>query len=128
MTARDTPCPDRGRLRAFMLGELRDRDAAPLERHLATCARCNGIIDEFPAEDGVVAALRVRSEVLQDIDYGAVVPLIGRIRHIYVDTPGVDALTQTATAGPTVHAPRYDFLDAAEQPDELGRFAGYRVV
>lgn len=50
-------CPDRERLAAYEDGRLSEPVAAPLERHLESCAACRSAIDELRRTNPVVSAV-----------------------------------------------------------------------
>ena len=112
-----TSCPDEDALRHFAVGDVPEMEAGPLELHLAGCPRCVATLHDVADEDTLVAALRAQSS------------LTSRPR---IDEAVTSLITLLKSWSPSLSAPvneePLDFLTSSDQPGELGRFGGYRVL
>src|SRR5262245_13511894 len=128
-------CPLREDLQRFLLGQLSQEEAEPLERHLSECPTCVGALTDLKPHDGLVDVVAVvaRSPVLpveqirEDL-----------LRELY-RLPEADTRTQEKAPDGFPPPPGYHTtLDTAEQccdcltpppaPDEIGRFGPYEVL
>lgn len=140
----ETSCPTDDDFEALVTGTLDDEDRARLESHVEECVGCAQRLDT--AWKGC--------RLLVDVDSIHVVPVndkerkaIERGRQLLVDTStdsfeetiGVDGseidnghsggpLTEDPKTNQTLDMALFDRLGPAEGPDELARFAGYRVL
>jgi serine/threonine protein kinase len=104
-----TACPDRGVLVRLASGQLPAAEKAALEQHVAKCASCAGML----------RGLQGRDPSVQTIAADAPSPV------------GEQAATVDGTAAllqPAARSPSLTFLAPAQQPDEIGRLANYRVL
>jgi eukaryotic-like serine/threonine-protein kinase len=125
-------CPDPQVLQRFLLGQVSEAEADPLEQHVARCPRCLQIVASVHAEDGFVLAMRAQARTQVAPPNEAVSSLIDRLARLPLPeaaaaptlTGGGD--TPSLAADPTREL--FSFLAPPQSPDELGRLGGYRVL
>lgn len=73
-------CPDRERLAAYEDGRLSEPVAAPLERHLESCAACRSAVEELrrhdPVTKAVAGVLRLTARDNEPLDTGGAPPAV----------------------------------------------------
>jgi formylglycine-generating enzyme required for sulfatase activity len=142
-------CPDRETLERLLSGRLGGPIAEQLEQHLLQCAACASVADTLTAGDDWTAAIRARREIAGEEEIIArviddcqslgsrisadpsreTVSLGGRGADRPEDTPTeAGPVSASPGAAASVHQDEYYFLAPAEQPDEIGRLGGYRVL
>jgi serine/threonine protein kinase/formylglycine-generating enzyme required for sulfatase activity len=123
-------CPDAGRYRRMLSGELSPVEAEQLASHLETCPACAESVAGI-GDDTLAEALRAAATAPLDPEGACVEQIISRFR----EASGTDAAT-VSNAGatdselPAANAPdeKMSFLAPAQAPDELGRLGHYRVL
>jgi serine/threonine protein kinase len=125
------PCPDRSVLESLLQQGGAVDDVERLEHHLSTCVYCGEIVDGVLSADPL--AREVRGTVFTPDDT-AVRLLQSRLARLLPsasrraapdDTLAADETDLAATAAATSEFP---FLAAAQQADEIGRLAHYRIL
>jgi hypothetical protein len=130
-------CPDLKELQHYLLGKTSDAQAESMEQHLARCAACRRALSGVVVDDPLVDALRSQAKVRRPVN-----PMIDQlITHLHkVQPPPAGSAENTswataATPTPPVSPPAAllsdepcEFLAPAQEPDELGRLGGYRVL
>src|SRR3954468_9245169 len=81
-------CPDADTLERLLLGRVAGPDASTLEDHVSWCPDCAGRMASLPAEDELVAVMRLRSTVLGEVDREQVRELVERVRGSAHGPPG----------------------------------------
>ncbi|HVS36450.1 MAG TPA: protein kinase, partial [Gemmataceae bacterium] len=118
-------CPDSPTLQEYLLGRMSEEAAAVVEAHLASCPDCRKRLPAIPAEDDFVAEFRAQGLRPQPND-ALLDRMVDRLRGVVrvlpvgQDTPPPVASEETQTHGPS--------LTPAQQPDEIGRLGGYRIL
>lgn len=131
-------CPEPDELRRLLQGLLSGPEAGPLEEHLLTCSRCATRASQLPDQDELTAALRARRPL--DADEDVLAQVIERGRQLQAQAETIEPQdTQLGESSPAADSatglpqPReanelLELLSPPEQPDELGRLGGYRVL
>jgi formylglycine-generating enzyme required for sulfatase activity/serine/threonine protein kinase/Leucine-rich repeat (LRR) protein len=127
-------CPDRQTLEKLLLGDLPATERESLAEHLLHCDECVGAAETITVGDDLTEALRARHVMASD--QSAIQEVIDRAKQLRAtsETLEVDetivarALPQSAEIESPSHEEDITFLAPAEQPDELGRLGGYRVL
>lgn len=138
-------CPDRETLQQMLLGRIVPPRADELEQHLSQCDACASTADMMAAEDDWTEAIRAQRVLRGDEETIAVIIDRGQRLGVRMER-GSAADTVSIAQGPddgcrdeTPTEPsrgnpresedeRFDFLAPPQQPDELGRLGGYRVL
>jgi serine/threonine protein kinase len=133
-------CPDAASLRRYLLGDTPPPDAEAVEQHLATCPQCMQRLEGMRADDSLTLDLRAVA-VEQKSDSPEVLQLIQRLSRLGAlpseqATLAIDGSTpsEVPTAAGQVLDSRdqtqegFNFLKPAQQPDEMGRMDGYRIL
>ena len=115
MTA-EKACPSIADLERLLLGRLTGEHAARVRRHLDACPFCPARVDDLKLESRLMRVLSQRPTVSADEGSAGLTSLMTRLEQL-VSADGADESEDG-----------FAFLDPAESEDELGRFAGYRVV
>ena len=141
-----TPCPDRARLQQLLSGQTSDPEFSQLEAHLLHCDKCSREADALIPSAEVTAMLsRAETQVFRTREAEQVEQLIRKVRTLRSATSanveqtligageaGADRTPQETllNAGQTVavDASTVSFLRPAQQPDEIGRLGGYRIL
>ena len=127
-----TACPDLAGLREYLLGRMSEAPAAAVEAHLAECAACRKLLPTVPAEDDLVADFR--SQAGSPEPAGALLDrlagdLRGRLLPPDATTPADADSMAAATPSPLEGTPEWGLsLAPPQQPDEIGRLGGYRIL
>ncbi len=122
--SQDATCPPRDRLVDFLLGHLADAELALLEGHLSACGACGDTLRALNAEDTLVAL--ARSARAEPSDEALVEGLIERMREMHSGAD-VSRWRDEPVRDERAEGIR-NLLRPAEQADELGRLANYRVL
>ena len=130
-----TSCPDAPALRRFLLGQTAEEEFAPLEAHLLHCDHCLRAMRTLPADDPLISALQQgrasatpapRSELLEKLRL--------RLCEMEPVSRGQDTASGENTESAVPSSPfeaeggRGPSLAPPQQPDEIGRLGGYRVL
>jgi hypothetical protein len=111
------PCLDARQLERLLAGNVPAQELDSATRHLEECPRCAETLDGLLKHDTLMEVARSQTTVDVDPETDAVRGLIERIR-------GLHSLSTSPEATQEV----YPFLAPPEQPDEMGRLGGYRVL
>jgi serine/threonine-protein kinase len=113
-------CPDRRILREFLVGAISDDKADDIERHLAGCRACLNAARVLVPADAFLDALRagVAAGGLSPDDVDE--ELLSRLCQLGQQAGAASRADRTRTVD--------DFLEPAQFPGELGRFASYQVL
>jgi WD40 repeat protein/serine/threonine protein kinase len=125
-------CPDSSRLERLLNGALALAEVEELAQHLETCDRCADSARQLPSGDPLLEAVRSGLATTGD-PYSTRMPggLLQGLKSLH---PGNEPTVETRNISSGTPSPesgavnRHGFLAPAEQPGELGRFAGYRVL
>jgi tetratricopeptide (TPR) repeat protein len=131
----DPTCPDVAVLQQFLLGQVSEPETERLEEHLTECNRCSMLLEQLAGEDSLAKAMKSRSSILAEVEASTTERLIERMRGLRATRPEGGPGTPVSLSGadtPLLAAraqggPAYDFLDAADGPEEMGRLGSYRV-
>lgn len=141
-----TLCPDRAQLQQLLSGQTSDPEFSKLEAHLLQCDRCSQEADALIPSAEVTAMLsRAETQVFRTREAEQVEQLIRKVRTLHSGTlanveqtligagdAGAERTPQETllNAGQTVavDASAVSFLRPAQQPDEIGRLGGYRIL
>ncbi len=143
-------CPDQATLKQLLLDQLSGSRAAELEEHLLQCENCIQAAETLTDSDSLAAAIRDSQDMNFDEDTDpALAEVIQRAcqmrPHVETletdETLGLDQREQSpapqfeasTTSGAVPFDPGdfdepIDFLHPPQEPDELGRLGGYRVL
>jgi len=138
--AKASACPGVEDLERFLAGALPADSCEQLAAHLGGCAHCQEIAHTLKPSDTILDALRGQKPPASLHERETVEWLIrelkslGTGRHDPVETVAASSAPDESTP-PGGSAPLtqvteelYDFLAPPEQPGELGRLGGYRVL
>jgi serine/threonine protein kinase/WD40 repeat protein len=127
-------CPDSEILQNLLLGKLAAPEREELSEHLQTCEACVALADTLSPNDSLTAALRKRRVFpAPDEKLAEAIEKAKQIQPPQETVPegqcfGEDTSIPQSSADCTVKVPDTAFLHPAEQPDEMGRLGGYRVL
>ena len=127
-------CPDRETLENLLLGKLTGPNHESLEEHFLTCEKCASKIETLSGSDELTEAIRRRRVVEgQDSALNDVIEKAKQIRppqETIAEAISADQDTQSqpASLSQTTNLQELSFLNPAEEPDEIGRLGGYRVL
>ena len=131
-------CPDPQALKAFALGEGPSA-WEDLAEHIEACAKCLAALKTLSAEDTLVDAVRA-PETAPNVDQEFVRRLVGKVRSLLpasgrraeqcAATPASGAGDETLAheAESIEDVAGADGFAPPQEPDEIGRLAGYRVL
>jgi Leucine-rich repeat (LRR) protein len=132
----NTVCPGVVELQQLLDGKLPPDTLEPLVQHVEHCSGCADTVEQLLSSDTLAEALRapVAAPAAEDQVVGPLIERLRQLNRTSAEAPA--ALTQglpapgQASAAPAAAnlVPGLDFLAPAEQPDELGRLAHYRVL
>jgi predicted Ser/Thr protein kinase len=128
-----SPCPDRDTLHRLLLGQVAGPEGEQLAVHLEECGACCASAQNLVAEDTLSEAARVTAGIGDDPEGELVRTLIARLRRL-APFDGESSSEATAAEPGSVAPPlpaaeeTYSFLAPAQEPGELGRLGGYRVL
>jgi serine/threonine protein kinase len=130
-----TSCPSAPVLQRLLLGQSADEESVSLEAHLLHCDKCLQTIKSLPPDDALISSLQEgrnfatlspRSELLEKLRL--------RLQEMPVPSGGLDTATAENT-NPNAPFPSPELLveesvalAPPQQPDEIGRLGGYRVL
>jgi tRNA A-37 threonylcarbamoyl transferase component Bud32 len=133
------PCPDAAALRRYLLGQTPLPEADAVEQHLAACPRCLQSLEGLRADDSLT--LNLRAGAREQPDSPEVAELIQRLSRLGElpseqatqaldgSTPSEEPTASRPAGGVTEHTTKgFGFLGPAQQPDEMGRLGGYRIL
>lgn len=141
-----TVCPDRAQLQKLLSGQTSDPDFLKLEAHLLQCDHCSLEADALiPSTEVTAMLLRAETQVFRTREAELVEQLIRKVRTLRSRPPANEEQTLIGSedagsnqaphetllnAGQTVtvDASTVSFLRPAQQPDEIGRLGGYRIL
>ena len=125
-------CPGLANLREYLLGRMSEAPSAAVEAHLAACAECRKLLPTVPAEDDLVADFRSqagRPEPATALLDRLAGDLRGRLLPLDATTPADADSMAAATPSPLEGTPEWGLsLAPPQQPDEIGRLGGYRIL
>jgi len=104
-------------LQRLVAGSLSDKEIDEAARHLEECAHCIDSLDELLMHDDLAAAVRTRTAIPEEPEATQVHRLLEVVRAL-----------PTSLCESNRPCDRFDFLSPPEQPDEIGRLGGYRVL
>jgi WD40 repeat protein len=112
-----------------MLGQVAEAEAVPLEAHLSGCERCQALLGQLEASDGLVEILSGGQKLVADLPRGeAVEALMHRLHSLhptrFVTSGGAPGDTPVTDAGTEI----FDLLAPPQAPGELGRLGPHRIV
>jgi serine/threonine protein kinase len=129
-------CPNAETLRNYALGRVTEEQAHELERHLEDCGACVQVVESVASRDPLVTALAAPAGPILPSEYAEYAEVL--MRHLErlsaVPIPGGSpTVSEGATAPSGAEAAPLApdlaaFLGSAQQPDELGRLDGYRLL
>jgi Leucine-rich repeat (LRR) protein len=120
-----TSCPGPQQWQQLLVGQLPEREADELDRHLATCSACLESLRTMQANDTLVDAVRSQAATPLPPVPEAVQRLMQRLKLSIRSQDTVASLDQPADEpAPEGHA----FLAPAQGPGELGRLGSFRVL
>jgi len=133
-------CPDRKTLEQLLLDQLGEPQARELEEHLLGCEDCLRAAETLSESDGFTAEVRAArpASPAEESDPA----LAAAIRRAYAIRPGAETVQshETLSVDPARPEPTgsdvdedfedepIDFLHPPQEPDELGRLGGYRIL
>jgi anti-sigma factor RsiW len=129
-----SPCPDSQGLQRYLLGQVNDPEAEQIERHLSECRRCLTAVASLPAEDHLVQAMHAQAAGRREPPSAVVAELMRRLSRLRPPAAATEAPPTSPSLAPATITPGesvedvYDFLAPAQEPGELGRLGGYRVL
>lgn len=113
-------CPATSQLEKYLLGKLAADEAESIESHLDRCQRCFETLQELPAEDTTVTAIRQAGRARNSDGHSArVTRLTDRLRGAVASVPRP---VSEDVAGLLRR------MQPPQSPDELGRFGSYRLL
>ena len=130
-------CPSPEELRRLLLGQIPDPEGETLAQHLEGCDECSARVDSIEADDTLIEAARagavtLSSQIELEVGNELHAPSSEMWR---LNTPASAARTgvfDSSSASPNgsveVKVEDYAFLAPAQEPDELGRLAHYRIL
>lgn len=130
-------CPGRDLLSSHLLGRVRGPQAESIDEHLANCESCLQTARDLETEDEFTSAMRANkvARVGSPSEIAAVIQRGKRLRTEIETTNSGDTLGESGRRrqtefeqDETTQLEPIDFLNPAEQPDEIGRLGGYRVL
>ena len=122
-------CPDPQQWRRLLLGDVSDQEAEQLEQHLNNCPQCGHTLNDFKADDTLIEALRTGCKATARPPIEKIAALIEKLKNL----PSGGELDRTEASHERATVPdgaeeSFDFLTPPQQPGELGRLGGYRVL
>jgi eukaryotic-like serine/threonine-protein kinase len=130
-----TSCPSAPVLQRLLLGQSAEEESVSLEAHLLQCEKCLHTVQSLPPDDALLSALQngrdfatqaPRSELLEKLRM--------RLQEMPASSRGADTATAENTH-PNAPTPSAEMLGhesvslgPPQQPDEIGRLGGYRVL
>ncbi len=144
----EVDCPDQATLKQLLLNQISGPRAEELEEHLLHCETCIRAAETLADSDGLTAAMREAKDMNFDEDTDpALVAAMQRACELrpHVETLETDetlSLDQRQQSGPPLPETTsddaqldpgdfdepLDFLHPPQEPDELGRLGGYRIL
>jgi hypothetical protein len=125
-------CPGRDDLTEYLLGVMEGERADAIDVHLAVCPACIARARGLIAEDEFTQAIRAgRPAIEDDVDEWADLIMHGvllQAEKSTVETSKTPTLTGQPLSPLAAAPPEIDFLEPAQQPDEIGRLADYRIL
>src|SRR5579871_1920208 len=114
-------CPSHQEWLAFHFGQLPTEKLDSFREHLENCRQCEGSLESFDLlTDPVIAALRLPPDRSSDRRIGrAEETRASQVRPLP---------SETDPTPPPDDLPSLNFLSPAQEPDELGRLAHFRVL
>jgi serine/threonine protein kinase/formylglycine-generating enzyme required for sulfatase activity len=127
-------CPNPETLAKLLLGDLPASQRERWGEHLLACDRCVATAEKITATDNLTEAIRARRVSNGEDD--AVLQVIERGKQLHSEIETVESdvtqlLHPSGGSGSEVREFRtedVDFLHPPENPDEIGRLGGYRVL
>ena len=125
----EDPCPNPKTLSDLLLGRLPAEQAEPLEAHVLRCTTCANVVESIDVEDPVTAGFAVwPSRRPEETELRAAIEQAYEIRSRISTVDGEEtSISSNAKAPESVQA-IIDALRPAQEVDELGRLADYRVL
>src|ERR1019366_8166838 len=126
-----TPCLDLASLKDMVEHVTAPDEIERLAEHLATCARCGETVDNLLATDRAAADLRGAK---LEADEPSVQLLQARLANLRPAASSQETTagenTQSAASPPPLEATKNKSVPLAppQQPDEIGRLGGYRLL
>ena len=131
-------CPERDVLGSHLLGKVHGEQAENIDQHLETCDLCLDTARALDGNDEVTYGIQAGKPQWEGSE-SAVAEVIERGKQLHSEVETVQS-EQTLIVGKRqdqegkpsdenrFDAEEIDFLAAPEQPDEIGRLGGYRVL
>ena len=130
-----TSCPSAPVLQRLLLGQSAEEESVSLEAHLLHCEKCLRAVKSLPPDDALISSLQEgrdfatqapRSELLEKLRL--------RLQEMPASSRGSDTATgentspNAPTPSPEMMVDESVALAPPQQPDEIGRLGGYRVL
>ena len=128
-------CPDRNTLEKLLLGKLPAAKQTSPSLHLENCRICTDVAGTLSLSDELTDAITMRKPLQGDeevlsraIERGK--QLSSQLQTVQPDVTAIGHQPDEATYIPdaTSDGSDIDFLAPAQQPDEIGRLGGYRIL
>jgi serine/threonine protein kinase len=131
-------CPSEHDLQQLLLGQMSDAQAEPLEEHLQGCDRCLETASKLHVQDTLAQVVRAQAGVVEIPTGELVANLMERLEALRPTmavspqevTVAAEGPVRTSSPSPlpgSTTQVMYDFLEAPQAPDELGRLGPYRI-
>lgn len=124
-------CPPESVLKDLLEGNLSEPQLSELSEHLEACEGCQQRASTMSPCDTLVHALRSDRRPARRIAAEIPPPLVEKVKSIARSERSAAATAAGAAAeSPSSHAETTDlsFLAPPQQPDEIGRLGGYRIL
>ncbi len=122
-------CPPPEKLEQLLLGKLSNRESRQLEQHLLECRECCDRVEQLSASDHLVAALR---KAKHQVDVSPVLQKVIQRAKQMPPRKGTASPHRDDSPLPSQDASRFpeefNLLAPPQQPGEVGRLDGYRVL
>lgn len=114
-------CPTEAELRQYLLGKLNDQKSAELELHLDQCPQCPARLRNIDVDSQLIRSFSQSSSLFAEGLPEDLERFIHKLESLG-PTSKLDSTEELEKAG------AFACLSPPEQPDEVGRLAGYRVL
>jgi serine/threonine protein kinase/TolB-like protein len=126
-------CPDADALRHYVLGQISDVQAQPLENHLSGCEGCVEALQTIEGDDVLTLLMRSQQPPPHDAatdDLMQRLKALGQSKQTTTSVFGQGTNTSTDPQLPKTPVPEElaHFLAPAQAEDEVGRLGPYRVL
>jgi len=128
-------CPDRSTLEKLLLGKLPAVVQTSLSEHLEHCQTCTSVAGTLSLSDELTEAIKMRKPLQGDeeilskaIERGKQLGSQLQTMQPDVTAIGQQPLNDTVITDATSDDGTFAVLAPAQQPDEIGRLGGYRIL